>query len=1247
MDFYKLRTRRTKEGVFVYPDFIVQSSKDLLVKGRAFYAVWDQDRGLWSRDEMDVARIVDEELMTMAEEQEATPLLMSSYESKSWTNYRQYVASLEDSDVDLDQNLTFADDPPDRKKYASKTLPYSLNNEPCPAYEEIISTLYNPEEREKLEWAVGSILSGDSKKNQKFLVLYGPPGSGKGTFLNICEALFENYFVPFDAKAMGSAGNAFALSAFKSNPLVAIQHDGDLSRIEDNTKLNQIVSHEIISINEKYKSEFYMRALAFLMLGTNEPVKITGAKSGIIRRLIDVHPSGNLVSKQRYHVLMAQIPFELGSIAQHCLSVYYKLGKHYYAAYKPTAMMYETDVFYNYIESSYDYFYMEDGVTLDRAWQMYKEFCEDGNIRHKLQRHQFRSELQSYFEKYEERALINGVRVRSYFSEFKTHRFVKVDETTPLSLSLDETESLLDEVLANMPAQYASSGGTPKQKWDKVETTLSELNTKKLHYVQVPENHIVIDFDLKDENGNKSQERNLEAAAEWPATYAEFSQGGGGVHLHYIYDGPGEVGDLNPLHKDGIEVKTLMGGSSLRRRLTGCNRIEVAKITSGLAMKENKPMRDAKAMASEKAVRKLIVENLQKMHVPGTKPSVNFIKTILDEAYEAGFTYDVEDLQPDIFSFAMSSTHHARYCMKLVREMKFKSESVELQVTADSERIYFYDVEVFPNLFVVCYKPAGEGPTVRMINPSPSEVEELLKLRLVGFNCRRYDNHILYARAVMGHSIEQLYDLSQRIINNDRSAMFGGAYDLSYTDIYDFSSKKQTLKKFEIELGLHHLELGLPWDQPVPEELWSLVVEYCCNDVEATEATFFSRSGDFRAREILAMLSGLSVNASTQQHAARILFGNEKKPQKHFIYTHLNEMFPGYEYDFGTSTYKGEVVGEGGYVYAEPGTYKNVGLYDVASMHPTSIENLELFGQYTDKFSELKAARIAIKHKDFAEARRMMDGKLAPFLEEEEGAEALSDALKIVINIVYGLTSAKFENAFRDPRNKDNIVAKRGALFMIDLKEAVQKEGYTVAHIKTDSIKIPEADDYIKNFVFEFGARYGYDFEHEATYEDFVLLNDAVYIAKYGWAEKEYKIGKWEAVGAQFQHPYVFKTLITKEPFTFDDLLETRNVVKGSIHIVSDKERRFVGRIGQFVPVLPGNGGGELVRANEVLVKDKETGEERMEMRDYAVTGTKGYIWLEAELVRKAGAMDIVDMSYFDALAEKARFSLEEHGYVI
>jgi len=1223
VDFYKLRTKRSKEGLLVYPDFLVQSSKDLLVKGRAFYAVWDEARGLWSRDEMDVARLVDEVLYVEADKLDGIPLLMSSYESRSWSQYKAYISTLEDSDVDLDLTLTFADEPPNRKKYASKRLPYSLTKGPCPAWDELVSTLYEPKEREKIEWSIGSIISGDSKKNQKFAVFYGTAGSGKSTIMSVIERLFEGYFIPFDAKAITTSNSSFALAGFKNNPLVAIQHDGDLSKIEDNSKLNSIVSHELLSINEKYKSEFYARAYAFLFLGTNEPVRITGSKSGIIRRLIDIHPSGSLIPNKHYHVLLNQIEFELGSIAQHCLGVYYSLGKNHYSAYRPTTMMYETDVMFNYIEHIYELLYTKDGIALDKAWQLYKEFCEDALIRHKMQRHQFRSELMQYFEKFEERAEVDGLRVRSYYSGLKTHRFIKVDDTSALSLVLDEKKSLLDEVLADMPAQYATSSGIPEHKWDEVTTTLKDLDTQKVHYVQVPENHIVIDFDLTDEDGNKSQERNLEAAAEWPPTYAEFSKGGNGVHLHYIWNG--DVHELKAAYDEGIEVKTLLGNSSLRRKVSGCNSIQIATISSGLPLKEV-TVQDSKAMVNEKSVRALIIRNLKKEVHPGTKPSIEFIKKILEDAFDSGIPYDVSDLYPDVYSFAMSSTHHAKYCMRLVQEMPFKSADVlELDAQTNDDRVAFYDVEVFPNLFVVCWKFAGDSNVVRMINPSSQEVDEVIGLKLVGFNCRRYDNHILYA-AAMGYTIEQLYDLSQRIISGDRSAMFGAAYDISYTDVYDFSMVKQSLKKWEIDLGIRHKELGLPWDEPVPEERWLEVADYCTNDVVATEATFEARRGDWTAREILASLSGLSVNHSTQQHAARILFGNEKKPQREFLYTDLSEMFPGYVYDFGKSTYRDEVVGEGGYVYAEPGVYKNVALLDVASMHPTSIEQLHLFGPYTQTFSDLKEARIAIKRGALDEARRMMDGQLAPFLENQDQAKDLSDALKIAINIIYGLTSAKFENAFRDPRNKDNIVAKRGALFMIDLKHAVQEQGFTVAHIKTDSIKIPEATQEIIDFVFEFGRKYGYDFEHEATYDEFVLFNDAVYIAKEG--------DSWSATGAQFQHPYVFKTLLSHEDVVFDDLCETRNVVKGAIYISNENGKRFIGRISRFVPIKPGTnkGEGRLLRIND----DKE----------YAVTGTKGWEWLEAETVQELELEDAIDMTYFDELVSKAKESLKHVGYI-
>ena len=1073
MDFYQIKERTVKNGVReVYPDFTVGRSKDLMVRGKSFYAIWDEEAGMWSTDEYDVPRLVDAELLAyrnrMNTEDKVTVRYLKSFSSRAWLDFKKLMNSMSDNSVQLDNKVIFANTEVKKKDYASRRLNYSIGEGSIEAYDELIGTLYDKDERQKIEWAIGAVISGDAKKIQKFIVLFGEAGTGKSTVLNIIQKLFDGYYTMFEAKELGSSNNEFATEVFRSNPLVAIQHDGDLSRIEDNTKLNSIIAHEEMVMKEKYKPAYTSRANCFLFMATNKPVKITDSMSGILRRLIDVRPTGNKVTAQRYNALMEQMEFELGAIAQHCLDVYLKLGKNYYNNYRPVDMQLKTDVFYNYVEEQYFIFKQQDGTTLKAAYEAYKQYCDDALISFKLPMYKFREELKSYFKEFKDVTRIDGKQVRSYYEGFLYKKFdrqmeIEKDEPIP-SLSFERQDSIFDTEFEKCPAQYTTKNETPIKRWDEVETVLSDLNTKRLHYVKVPENLIVIDFDLKDENGEKSLEKNLEAASKWPPTYAELSKSGKGIHLHYIYDG--DPDKLSRLYSEGIEVKVFKGNSSLRRKLLKCNNIPIAKINSGLPLKGGKAMVNFESVKSEKALRTIIKKSLNKEYEPhATKPAVDFIFKVLEDAYNDGLSYDVRDMKPSVISFAANSSHNAEYCLKKVTEMKFASEEISSNTTGKykNDKYVFFDVEVFPNLFVVVWKMEGKDP-IKMINPTSIDIEDLLQFKLVGFNNRRYDNHILYARLV-GYDNEQLFRLSQRIIDGHRTAMFGEAYNLSYADVYDFSSKKQSLKKFEIELGIHHQELGLPWDEPVPEELWEKVADYCINDVVATEAVFNARKQDFIAREVLADISGLSVNDTTQMHTAKIIFGNDPRPQSKFVYTDLSEMFPGYTFDAGHSQYRGEDPGEGGYVYAEPGMYTDVALLDIASMHPNSLINLNAFGPYTENFKQLLDARLAIKHKDFDAARQMLGGALEPYLESEDQAKDLSYALKIVINSVYGLTSAKFDCKFKDPRNVDNIVAKRGALFMIDLKHEVQERGYTVAHIKTDSIKIPNADKEIIKFV--------------------------------------------------------------------------------------------------------------------------------------------------------------------------------------
>lgn len=346
------------------------------------------------------------------------------------------------------------------------------------------------------------------------------------------------------------------------------------------------------------------------------------------------------------------------------------------------------------------------------------------------------------------------------------------------------------------------------------------------------------------------------------------------------------------------------------------------------------------------------------------------------------------------------------------------------------------------------------------------------------------------------------------------------------------------------------------------------------------------------------------------------------------------QAFPDYVFDGQNNIFRGVDVSRGGYVYGEPGMYENVGLLDSASHHPTSAIVMNAFGDYTQNFKDLLDARIYIKHRDFDSARKMLNGKLAPYLDDPNTAGDLAQALKIAINSVYGLSSANFDNPFRDPRNKNNYIACRGAIFMKLLQDEVEAKGYKVPSVRTDSLKIVGVDDYIINFVMDFGKKYGYTFEHEATYDRMCLVTKADYIARY----KEGKhAGEWTATGAFFSRPYVFKKLFTKEDIVFKDLCIVNEVKNGAIYLdmneslpEGEHDYRFIGRIGQFCPIKSGCGGGELF----VKRGDKYA----------AVAGSSGYRWLESEEVKLLSKENDIDMSYFHTIADKAIETIEEYG---
>lgn len=1430
-------TKFEKDVRIIRVKFVIKiPSKHLMIRGGKLYAAYNEDTGMWIQEDEGAAtnfvmNTLDNEMSRVRDEYEAMGARvkvqwMWDADSGSMDRFIKFVTKQmpPQSFHQLNQKMLPASATTTYSDYVSVKLAYDITPGDTSAFHGMFDKLFE-EQLLKLQWSVGALLHGDMEDIEKFIVLTGEPGSGKGTWLDLVDDMFEPFVAAIDISGMVKSSNAFPLESLRNYPLIGIQFDGDLSKIEENTILNQIVSHETVELNLKNLSKSPARFTTFLYMGSNRPVKISEAKSGIIRRLIDVKPTGNLHKPTEYRRLKKQMSFEYGAIAYECLELYKEMGPNYYDDYIPVEMLAATNDFYDFIVDRYDEYVERDKVTQSEAWTAYKEYCEYSGAK-QMPLRVMSAELRSYFREYQERGVVDGVRVRKLYSGFKADKFTNkqkekgeqsheegTSESSELGnsvgvcssrddqrldgsadgeqheqrgsgwLTFKQQPSIFDQQYADLPAQYEvdyKGNQQPEKAWTKVTTKLKDLDTSKTHYVLGPSSLIFIDFDLKNADGVKDFEVNRKAAESLPPTYAELSKSGGGIHLYYNYTG--DVSKLAKTMGPDIEIKVRPEGkkSPIRRMLTLCNDISIATISSGLPLKgEKSKVLKWEGIKDEQHLRNIINQCLRKESSlgPHTSENVQAIKNALDEAYSSGMKYDVSDLKLAVKALANESTNQKDICLKMVDELHFASDE-EPEVVGEEEAVekrpIVIDIEVYPpddkpiddphrnpGLFHISWKflDAPYETLIHMDNPSPWHVDELLRMKMIGFNIAEYDAPMLKGRA-MGDGNARSYDRSYRIIQlNDQSAKPKGSAGIAYIDVYEImkaSGEGMSLKKFEImmigyarmkdedllAMGFtenqmkavnifrtvaNHDEMAIPWDQPAPFEMWPKIAEYCGNDVMATEAAYWFYQPFINARRAqVSLVNTLHPECKVQlidkanTLTKRAIFGEEKHPQLEFNYRNLalpvgsdqyeeylvkfgpdykfrvwnNEglpeyrdyipgevlpegwsilpFFPGYTFDpyakkSEQSTFLGDHGGEGGRTYSVPGLHLRVWDGDIASQYPHSIIAEVLFGpKYTKIFKEIVDARLAVKHKDFETAGKLLNGALKDYLSVET-AKDLAQALKIIINAVYGLTSASFDNEFRDPRNIDNIVAKRGNLFMLVLKNEVEKRGFTVCHIKTDSIKIAEADEGIQQFVIDFGREYGYTFETEGYFDKFMLLNDAAYVAH----EKD---GGWITKAKQFQEPYVKKKLFTGEAVSIDDLAQTFSVSSDSSIFLDKNENlqdvsaiekeitkienalkkgkipkgyegmdegnlreyveelkldaqtghdyQFVGRVGTFLPVKPGYDGGYLYRVKN----DKY----------YAVAGTSGYCWLETEYAMGKYGTECINMDYYSDMADQA-----------
>lgn len=1280
-DFIKISEHMTSTGMNIIAEYS-HLSKDAVSRGGQLYGYWDGER--WNsllEGDTKLRMTINDKLYKYMEDKYkgqpgvrfTSPLLNSGSR-----DYRDFIKSYSGNpNIEFDTTIFYKSDTPARDMYSTYQLPYDPQDIPTPTFDKMMDKWYEKDSQERILWLLGASLSNNMKNLEKFLFIYGKGGAGKGSLIKVIEQVYGKYIHKIDVAKLASK-DSFATSQVRNVP-VFVDDDADLSRVENQPTFLKMTAHEKVEINKKNKEQYYAKFEGLLIIASNKPFDMgKAADANLERRVVTAYTTGETFPPEEYFKLMEKVKTEVPGIAYKAIQTYNTLGINYIKMLRPDARMrVMSDDTYDFLRQNVASGVITDPITYKKLGDIYKDYLEDMGWSTTGYKKRIKQEALNYFKNFDEQTKTGGPKnvfsdldlerlfPERYDSKGEKHVISQEDEENPFGSTFNffaENKS--------QPAQYSvekeSGQYGPERKWDNNFLKAADIDQSKEHWLVLPDKVIRLDFDAD------TMQENARLLSEYPATYAEISRSGKGIHAYYIYDG--DVFELETRIKGKpIEVKLSYkpngGDRPARRKFTYSNGYkEFAHLVPGqLPQKEKAMLKDSEEyIYTERSLRNQIEAALNKEHHGATAPEVSFIKKVLDDAAKQGLVFDLSDMKNDVAFFASSSSHQAQKSLQLVSEMVFSTvPEVDYDTIlakrknfylANPEDIIFYDLEVFQNMWMISYKTKGKDDLTTVYNPSVELIQDIFTHPTVGFNNLNYDNQIVYY-ALQGASVRDLFQISQDIIVNKTHKHNYAADQLSYADIYDFASAghKKSLKKWEIELGLKHDELEHDFNEPLPENAWERAGEYNRNDVIASEKVFDHLRGDYIARVILAQINDMPVMTTTNNLTKNMLFGEDGQGKydkvnnkryfesaRHLNWHDLSEDFPGYTFDkyapqAEKSHYKGFAVGEGGFVYANPGVYTDTVEIDMDHMHPSSMIALNYYGPYDPIFREmvwiqdiLKVAPEDMTEEDRDRINNAFGGVLKPFLEDPTiSHKDLRVAFKTANNSTYGLTSASFDNAFKDPRNVDNIVAKRGALFMIDLLTAVQEKGWTVVHIKTDSIKIANATDEKIKFVQDFAEGYGYHGKIEAIYDRMALVNNAVLIAHY----KDGDELAWHAIGKQFAEPYVYKTLFTGEDLELSDYWQTKQtknpmylVERDANGAVDEATIQHIGKAGSFYASYSGR---ELVRKNDKTGKYD------------AVVGTKGWKFTPSE---EFVTEKDIDMAYYDKLQSDAIQSIELVG---
>lgn len=179
---------------------------------------------------------------------------------------------------------------------------------------------YNPDEdprRAVLMEFPGGALLGCGVKLGKALVVRGLSNTGKSTYCNVMQALFQTEaFCSVHPQEFNTSFGLAPLAGARMNFVDDMKH----TEMTDPGKWKSVIRGEIVKINEKFEKAYNYYPIAGHLYGTNHPLRSKIADSGVISRITEIEfKNVRSTEKQNRGLVRDIITEERGAILRHCV----------------------------------------------------------------------------------------------------------------------------------------------------------------------------------------------------------------------------------------------------------------------------------------------------------------------------------------------------------------------------------------------------------------------------------------------------------------------------------------------------------------------------------------------------------------------------------------------------------------------------------------------------------------------------------------------------------------------------------------------------------------------------------------------------------------------------------------------------------------------------------------------------------------------------------------------------------------